>query len=249
MMPKMLYERLDEIGTDFAVVYPTAGPAPAAHQGRRDPPRRDPRLQHRLGRLFPPVRRPHDPGRDHPDAHAGRGDRGTRIRHLAARLQGRHVRQRHAAPGAGRGERGRAGPLHRLVRRARHRQPVRLRPGLGEMHRARHRADLPFERQRPGAAQQPVELRLQPYRPFRRRRPRGRQGHLPRRRDPALPGAQLRLPRRRRRLGRAAVRRSDRALGAPRRPGAEAHAPRQARPQASARPRRAARLRRYRRRF
>ena len=25
MMPKMLYERLDEIGTDFAVIYPTAG--------------------------------------------------------------------------------------------------------------------------------------------------------------------------------------------------------------------------------
>src|SRR6202163_854743 len=25
MMPKLLYERLDEIGTDFAVVYPTAG--------------------------------------------------------------------------------------------------------------------------------------------------------------------------------------------------------------------------------
>ena len=26
MMPKLLYERLDEIGTDFAVIYPTAGP-------------------------------------------------------------------------------------------------------------------------------------------------------------------------------------------------------------------------------
>src|SRR5258708_5583551 len=25
MMPKLLYERLDEIGTDFAVIYPTAG--------------------------------------------------------------------------------------------------------------------------------------------------------------------------------------------------------------------------------
>ena len=25
MMPKMLYERLDEIGSDFAVIYPTAG--------------------------------------------------------------------------------------------------------------------------------------------------------------------------------------------------------------------------------
>jgi hypothetical protein len=25
MMPKLLYQRLDEIGTDFAVIYPTAG--------------------------------------------------------------------------------------------------------------------------------------------------------------------------------------------------------------------------------
>jgi hypothetical protein len=25
MMPRLLYERLDEIGTDFAVIYPTAG--------------------------------------------------------------------------------------------------------------------------------------------------------------------------------------------------------------------------------
>src|SRR6202795_3808873 len=25
MMPKLLYQRLDEIGTDFAIVYPTAG--------------------------------------------------------------------------------------------------------------------------------------------------------------------------------------------------------------------------------
>ncbi|MGH6679628.1 MAG: hypothetical protein ACREDL_12040 [Bradyrhizobium sp.] len=25
MMPRLLYERLDEIGTDFAVIYPTSG--------------------------------------------------------------------------------------------------------------------------------------------------------------------------------------------------------------------------------
>ena len=59
--------------------------APAAHQGRRDAARRHPRLQHRVGRLFPRPRRPHDAGGDHPDAHAGRGDRGARVRHEAAR--------------------------------------------------------------------------------------------------------------------------------------------------------------------
>ena len=100
--------------------------APAAHQGRRDAARRHPRLQHRLGRLFPRSRGPHDAGGDHPDAHAGRGDRRARIRHQAARFQGRHVRQRHVAQ-----ERRR-----RVVRRARHRQPVQLRPGMGEVRRS-----------------------------------------------------------------------------------------------------------------
>ncbi len=93
--------------------------APAAHQGRRDPPRRDPRLQHRLGRVFQRPRRPADPGRDHPDAPPRGGDRRTRIRHQAARLEGRHVRQRHVAPVA-RADRQR----HRALRRAGDRQPV-----------------------------------------------------------------------------------------------------------------------------
>ena len=57
MMPKMLYERLDEIGSDFAVDLSDRRAAPAAHQGRRDAPRRHPRLQHRLGRLFPRTSR------------------------------------------------------------------------------------------------------------------------------------------------------------------------------------------------
>ena len=35
MMPKMLYERLDEIGTDFAIVYPTPGCACRASRTTR----------------------------------------------------------------------------------------------------------------------------------------------------------------------------------------------------------------------
>ena len=101
MMPKLLYERLDEIGTDFAVVYPTAG--------LRLPRIKDDATRRAVIRAynivsadyFRDLQRPHDPGGDHPDAHARRGDRGARIRHQAARRQGRHVRQRHAAPGAG----------------------------------------------------------------------------------------------------------------------------------------------------
>ena len=134
----------------------------------------------------------------------------------------------------------------RLVRRARHRQPLRLRPGMGEVRRAQDRADLPQRGQRPGPAQLAEQLRLQPHRPFRGGRPRGGEGDLPGRRDAALPRAALRLPRRRRRLGLPALRRPHRALGAARRAGAGAHGSAQARPQAAAEPRREVRLRGHR---
>ena len=64
----------------------------------------------------------------------------------------------------------------------------------------------------------------------------------------ALPGSALRLPRRRRRLGLPAVRRSDRALGAARRQGHRLHEPRQARPETAAPDGRQIRLRGDRRR-
>ena len=202
MMPKLLYDRLDELGLDFVDRLPDRRAAPAAHPGRRDAARRDPRLQHRLGRLFQRPRRPADAGGDHPDAHPRRGDRRARIRHQAAGLEGRHVRQQHGPQGAGgRGQRPRHRALCGVVRRARPRQRVRLRPGLGEMRRARHRADLPQRLEQPGPAPVADQFHLQPYRPFRRRRPCDRQGDLPRRRHPALPGTALRVPRRRRRLG------------------------------------------------
>ncbi len=69
MMPKLLYDRLDEIGLDFVIVYPTAG-------------LRFPRIQDDATRraviraynivsadYFSRSRRPDDPGGDHPDAH------------------------------------------------------------------------------------------------------------------------------------------------------------------------------------
>ena len=94
MMPQMLYDRLDEIGIDFAIIYPTAGlrlPRIEDDETRRAVIRAYNIVS---AEIFREAQRPHDPGRDHPDAHAGGGDRGTRIRHQAARLQGRHVRQR-----------------------------------------------------------------------------------------------------------------------------------------------------------
>ncbi len=189
MMPRLLYDRLDELGPRLRRRLPDRRAALPAHPGRRHPARRDPRLQHRLGRLFCKAQRPDDPGGDHPDAHPRRGDRRARIRHQAIGLQGRHVRQQHGAQGAGgRGQRPRHRALCGVVRRARHRQRLRLRPGLGEMRGIGHRADLPQRQQQPGPAAVADQFLLQPYRPFRRRRPCDRQGDLPRRRHAALPG-------------------------------------------------------------
>ena len=59
MLPRLLYERLDDLGLDFCVVYPTAGlgyyrlPPDAAAPGAL------PRLQRVHGRAVPPVQRPH----------------------------------------------------------------------------------------------------------------------------------------------------------------------------------------------
>src|SRR5207253_8390107 len=98
-----------------------------------------------------------------------------------------------------------------------------------------------------GAAELAVELRLQPYRPFRGGRPRRLKGDLSRRRHPALPEAALRVSRRRRRLGLPAVRRSDRTLGAARRDGARTHEAGKARPQIADENGREIPVRRYRR--
>ena len=226
---------------------PDRRPAPAPHPRRRHPAGGDPRPQHRDRGVLPRPGRPHDAGRDHPHAHAGRGHRGARVRHPRARVEGGHVRQRHVAPrvDVGRDRSGR-GPPRRLVRRAGARQRPRLRPGLGEVPGARHRPDLPQLRQQPGPPAVAVELRLQPHRPLRRRGPRGVQGDLPRRRDPALPRAAVRVPRGRGRLGVPALRRPDRALGAAQRQGARADGPAQARPRAPVEPGREVRRRRRR---
>ena len=112
-------------------------PAPAAHRRRRDAPRGDPRLQHRVGRILPGPRGSHDAGRDHPDAHARGGDRRARIRDEAARLQGRHVRQRACrARSVGRSQRPRHRAARGRLRGVRHRQRLRLRPGVGEVPRS-----------------------------------------------------------------------------------------------------------------
>ena len=151
----------------------------AAHRRRRDAARRDPRLQHRHRRLLRQAERPADPGRDDPDAHARGGDRRARVRHQAARRQGRHVRQRHRRA---------ASPT------AKDADPD-ARPAIAVAYEqfgidSDHDYDPVWQKCRElgiaptfhtggrgfGLRNSPEQLHLQPYRPFRRRRPRGRQG-------------------------------------------------------------------------
>ena len=202
MMPKLLYDRLDELGLDFVVVYPTAG--------LRLPRIQDDATRRAVIRAYNIVSA---------DYFSGLGDRMTPAAIIPMHTPDEAIAELEfvtkqlgskvgmfgsnmAAQGAGgRGQRPRHRALCGVVRRARHRQRIRLRPGLGEMRRARHRADLPQRQQQPGSAAVADQFHLQPYRPFRRGRACDRQGDLPRRRHPALPGTALCLPRRRRRLG------------------------------------------------
>ena len=80
LLPALLAERLDELGIDHAVLYPTYGLVPTALDDARSAPRGGPRVQHLLRGGVPRPPRDAHTGRHHPDAHAGGGDRGARPR-------------------------------------------------------------------------------------------------------------------------------------------------------------------------
>ena len=78
--PACCYERLDELGLDFSVVYPSLGLV-FLHTGDDDvPARRVPRAQPLQRRDLRAVRRPPRARRRDPDAHARRGRRRARVR-------------------------------------------------------------------------------------------------------------------------------------------------------------------------
>ena len=75
MLPRLLYERLDELGLDFSVLYPTTGlsvPFISNDEVRRAACRA---FNTFAAEQFAPVRRPPDAGGGGADEHAGRGDR------------------------------------------------------------------------------------------------------------------------------------------------------------------------------
>ena len=238
MLPRLMYERLDDLGLDFCVVYPTTGLGFHRMQ--------DTRLRRAICRAYNVFTADQFRGLEDrviPAAIIPMYTPEEAIEELefASKQLGYKVddgRRAHAAQGHGarRGEPGRV-EGRRLVRRDRDRQRPRLRFRMGEVPRAQGRAELPQRRALDPPAQLAVELLLQPHRPLRLRRPRGGQGHVPRRRDAALPEPELRLPRGRRGLGVHALRRPDRPLGEAQPAGDREHESEQPRPPRAARAR------------
>ena len=152
MMPKMLYERLDEIGLDFAIVYPTAG--------LRLPRIKDDETRRAVIRAYNIVSA---------DYFSGLGDRLTPaaiipMHHPEEAIAELEFVTKQLGSKVGMFGSGMSRPLRpqpdpsnarRVLRRAGDRQRVRLRPGLGEMRRARHRADLPFSASGQGLRKSP----------------------------------------------------------------------------------------------
>ena len=205
-LPKLTYERADEMGLDFLLLYPSFGLTVLAVPGRRGAPGRRPRPEHVLRGGVRGLPRSPRTGRGHP--------------HLLARGSGRRARPRgRDARAEGGGDERRGPPLdasrrhrRRVGRHARARQHPRLRPALGPVRGAGGGTRLPRRGVRLGQPGVADELRVQPPGQLRRRPG----GCLPLpgdgRGDAPLPRSALRVPRGRDRLGRAALRRPARPL-------------------------------------
>ena len=250
MMPRMLYDRLDELGIDFGIVYPTAGlgiPRIADDETRRAVIRG---FNIVTADYFKELERPADPGRGHSGAHAGGGDRRARIRHQSSSAP-RSACSAAACAGHCRPRRGRprnrplcAGFDQLGIDSDHDYDPVWQKCRELGIAPTFHTGGRSYGDAQDADAISPSTISaISPT-----------AGHavakalVPRRRDPALPRSAFRLPRRRRRLGLPAVLRPDRALGAARRQGARLYGPEQARPAVVAPAGRQIRLCRHRRR-
>ena len=198
MLPKLLYERLDQIGIDVAIAYPTYG-LTAIHLT-------DDELRPALSRAFNVyVAEVYAPYRDRilpvaciPTFTPEEGDRRARVRGRGARPARGHDGRRDPA----------ALPRHRYAGRAVDRRPrsrldPRLHAAVGEVRRARRLADVPLDGRRLGRAHVADQLRVQPHRELRGGGRAHRAVAVLRRRAHAVPAAAVRVPRRRRRAGRA----------------------------------------------
>ena len=122
LFPALLYERLDELGIDFGVVYPSLGLVFLHTPDEQLPPGHLPGPQPGQRRDLRPAGRPADPGGRHPHAHPRRGGGRARVRGDRARVQGGGLRRLRAAPVRRPGRQGSRGvPVRLLARPVRHR--------------------------------------------------------------------------------------------------------------------------------
>ena len=188
MLPRLMYERLEDLGIDFCVVYPTAGLGYHRMQ--------DTRLRRAICRAYNVFTADQFRGLEDrvipaaiipmytPEEAIEEMEFASKQLGYKVMMVGGLMRRKIEALEAGepRGVEG-----GRVVRRGRPRQPARLRCRLAEVPRAEDRAQLPQRRAVDPAAQLAVELLLQPHRPLRLRRPRRRQGDVLRRRHAPVP--------------------------------------------------------------
>ena len=126
MLPKLLYRRLEEIGLDFALLYPTSGLSVLSNPDDelRQAAARALNTYYAQGLRRAP--RPARARRGHPDVQPRRGGGRARLRRRHPRPQGSGDERDGAAHGSPR-------RLGRVVgRHARPRQPPRLRPAVGD---------------------------------------------------------------------------------------------------------------------
>ncbi len=188
MMPHLLYDRLDEIGSDFAIVYPTAGlrlPRIDDDETRRAVIRAynivsAGYFKDLSDRMTPAAIIPmHTPEEAIAELEFVTKQLGSKVGMFGSALP----RKVPSVEGSDQ-DTNRLAVWYEVFGID---SLYDYDPVWAEMPRGRDRPDLPFDRQQPGAAQLADQLHLQPYRPFRRCRPCRRQGHLPRRRHAALP--------------------------------------------------------------
>jgi hypothetical protein len=230
MMPKLLYDRLDEIGLDFAIIYPTAGLRFPRIQD--DATRRAVIRAYNIvsaeyfrdlsDRLTPAAIIPmHTPDEAIAELEFVTKQLGSKVG-----MFGSNMARKVPAATANDPDSARFAVWYDVLGLD---SKYDYDPVWAKCVRTRHRIDLPQRQQQPGPASIANQFHLQPHRSFRRRRSCDRQGDFPRRRHAALPGPAFCVSRRRGRLGFTALRRPDRALGAAQCTGIGAHASGQAR--------------------
>ncbi len=216
MIPRLFYERLDDFGIDFAVVYTSLGLFYVSNPDeelRRAVARAVNRMN---AEMFAPFKDRMTPAAVVPMHTPEEAIEEATYAVARARAQGDDDRQSRAAPGPGRGRAGGRSPDRTgactSTRSASRAPTTTIRSGArarseGGGHRALRQHGLA----RPRVGRQ---LHVQPHRSLRQCEPRLRACPHSRRGDPPLPRSALRLPRGRRGLGVQPRQRPRRALGA-----------------------------------